>query len=247
MVTTEPGVIRLFKFRPVRIAFDRILREEMIPALVELPGLQDIYVGRQGPDELGPRLVATIWESRKAMASAVGESFDTPVFLPEYLDETTDRELEFLTLAFGYRTLPSEAPGRPACRERRSPDGRARSLHRGSQGRDALGLGGRPRPAGAVPGAAISGWVRHAVGLAGLDDPPGRDGRPDRSSNRHSPCPAAERLGCRALRGGARTLVGAPSDPGRRRLTRADHRSREAEDRPEGRSDPRQLGPVLNG
>ena len=111
MPTTEPGVIRLFKFRPVRVAFDQILRHTMIPALLELPGLSDLYVGRQGPDELGHRMVATVWETRQAMASAVGESFDRPVFMPEYLEETQDRELDFLPLAFGYRFVRPEQPG----------------------------------------------------------------------------------------------------------------------------------------
>ena len=111
MVATEPSVIRLFKFHPVRVAFDLILRETMVPALLELPGLTDLYVGRQGPDELGPRVVATVWGTRQAMAAGVGESFDPPVFLPEYLDETRDRELDFLPLAFGRRFMRPERPG----------------------------------------------------------------------------------------------------------------------------------------
>lgn len=111
MIAIEPGVTRLFEFRPVRVAFDQLLREEIVPALLELPGLRDLYVGRQGPSELGPRLVASVWDSRDAMASAVGESFESPVFLPEYLPETQDRELEFLPLAFGYRFARPERPG----------------------------------------------------------------------------------------------------------------------------------------
>jgi hypothetical protein len=111
VVATEPSVLRLFKFRPVRTAFDMHLRETMVPALLELPGLNDLYVGRQGPDELGPRLVATIWDSRDAMAAVVGESFEHPGFMPEHLDETQDRELDFLPLAFGYRFTRPEPPG----------------------------------------------------------------------------------------------------------------------------------------
>lgn len=111
MVATEPGVLRLFRFRPVRVAFDLILRETMMPALLQFPGLDDLYVGRQGPDELGPRLLATVWDSRDAMAAAVGESFESPIFMPEHLDETRDRELDFLPLAFGYRFGRPERPG----------------------------------------------------------------------------------------------------------------------------------------
>jgi hypothetical protein len=38
VVTAVPGVIRLFKFKPVRVAFDRIVRDHMVPALLDLPG-----------------------------------------------------------------------------------------------------------------------------------------------------------------------------------------------------------------
>jgi hypothetical protein len=95
----------------VRIAFDLLLRQTMVPALLELPGLNDLYVGRQGPDELGPRLVGTVWDSRDAMATAVGESFERPAFMPEHLDKTQDRELDVLPLAFGYRFARPERPG----------------------------------------------------------------------------------------------------------------------------------------
>lgn len=97
---SEPArVLRLFRFRPVRSAFDGILRDVMLPDLRRMPGLVDVHLGRRGPDELGPRLLATVWVSHEAMADAVGESFDRPVFHPEYLEETTERELEIAPLA----------------------------------------------------------------------------------------------------------------------------------------------------
>jgi len=111
LVEIESRVIRLCKFRPVRVAFDQILREEMVPALLDAPGLLDLYVGRQGPEELGPRLIATVWGLREAMASAVGESLDDPVLLPQYLDETTEREVQVFPLAFGYRFVSPHRPG----------------------------------------------------------------------------------------------------------------------------------------
>jgi hypothetical protein len=95
--------IRLFRFTPVRGAFDSILRDVMIPDLWRLPGVRDVYVGRHGPEETGPRLVASIWESSEAMEAAVGTSFDSPAFHPEYLAETTDRRLDFLPVSFAYR------------------------------------------------------------------------------------------------------------------------------------------------
>jgi hypothetical protein len=111
VVATERSVLRLFKFRPVRTAFDPLLRETIVPALLAYPGLRDLYVGRQGPGELGPRQVATVWDSRDAMAAAVGESFEHPTFMPEHLHETQDRELDVLPLAFGYRFIRPERPG----------------------------------------------------------------------------------------------------------------------------------------
>jgi hypothetical protein len=91
---SECGVLRLFRFRPVRKGFDAILRDELIPDLVAFPDLVDVYVGRQGPDEMGDRLVASVWASRAGMSGAVGDSFEPATFHPEYLGETTDRILE---------------------------------------------------------------------------------------------------------------------------------------------------------
>jgi heme-degrading monooxygenase HmoA len=100
---TECRVIRLFRFQPVRMAFDTILRREMVPALLDMPGLLELYAGRQGPAELGPRLVATLWADGEAMSAGVGDSLERSAFFPEYLDETQDRTLEILPLSFGYR------------------------------------------------------------------------------------------------------------------------------------------------
>ena len=149
MLATGSGVMRLFSFQPVRIAFDATLRQHMIPALLELPGLVDVYVGRQGPEELGPRLVATIWSSRDAMTAAVGDSFEHPVFLPEYLDETRDRTLEIVPLTFGYRFARPERPGilrvlhgavLPSDLERYVDEARAGTIEDAEHGRGALAL-----------------------------------------------------------------------------------------------------------
>jgi hypothetical protein len=156
LVATESRVIRLFRFRPVRSAFDLILREKMMPALLQLPGLSELYVGRQGPEELGPRLIATVWESRESMASAVSESLDHPIFLPEYLQESTDRELEFFRLTFGYRFARPEQPGvlrlvngqvRREGLDRYVEEARAGTLADADQGRGPMALYLAPRSA----------------------------------------------------------------------------------------------------
>jgi len=104
----EPRILRMFHFRPARSAFDSILREVMLPDLRRMAGVIDIHLGRRGPDELGPRLLATVWSSQAAMAASVGEDFDPPIFHPELLTETTERVLEFLPIAV---SMPSEGPG----------------------------------------------------------------------------------------------------------------------------------------
>ncbi len=102
----EP-VLRLFRFRPVHPAFDRTLREVMLPDMVALPGIRAAHVGRQGPDETGERIVASIWESRAAMVAAVGDSFDIPTFHPEQFDETTDKRLDVVGLALVVEPRPA--------------------------------------------------------------------------------------------------------------------------------------------
>ncbi len=102
----EGSVIRLFTFRAVRPAFDAILRDEILPDLRASPGLIDYYSARQGPDEIGPRVVASVWKTRPAMAGALGE--DQGRFHPEYLAETTEQRLEILSLEIDERFATTE-------------------------------------------------------------------------------------------------------------------------------------------
>ena len=70
------SVVRVFTFRTVRPGFDAILRGEMMPELREMAGLIDVFFGRQGPDDVGPRIVVsagrrrTGWSQASAIASA---------------------------------------------------------------------------------------------------------------------------------------------------------------------------------
>ncbi|HEU4674015.1 MAG TPA: hypothetical protein VFS32_14080 [Candidatus Limnocylindrales bacterium] len=98
----DAGVLRLFRFRPVQPAFDRTLRDIMLPDLVALPGVRAIHLGRQGPDETGERVVASVWDSPAAMIAAVGESFDAPTFHPEFIDDTTDKRLDVVPLRLAF-------------------------------------------------------------------------------------------------------------------------------------------------
>ncbi len=94
----EGSVLRLFTFRAVRPAFDEILRHQLVPDLSAQAGILDCYSGRQGPDEIGPRVVASVWVSEAAMLDALGAELGQGPFHPELLEETTDRLLEVFPL-----------------------------------------------------------------------------------------------------------------------------------------------------
>ena len=96
------AVLRLFSFQAARGGFDETLRTIMIPDLLAMPGILDLYVGRQGPDDLGPRIVASVWESRQSMLDAIGDTLGT--FHPEYLDATSDQRLEISELGVSWRS-----------------------------------------------------------------------------------------------------------------------------------------------
>ena len=104
-------VIRLFGFRPTRPAFDNVIRDWIAPAIRTQAGVVDVYAGRHGPDELGPRLILSVWETRAAMDSV----FDGPVrsgeIQPERLDGIAEASVEVLVPEIVYRTdQPTGAP-----------------------------------------------------------------------------------------------------------------------------------------
>jgi hypothetical protein len=59
----DPRRIDLFAFRPTAsgAALDAAVRESVVPRLLSSPGLVEAYAGRQGPDELGGRLLVSVW------------------------------------------------------------------------------------------------------------------------------------------------------------------------------------------
>ena len=109
MARADREVIRTLRFRPTRIGFDAVIREVLIPALCGVPGVVDAYAGRQGPDELGPRIVATIWASGAAMEAALrgrSESPDGPdgsLELGDERDSVADASAEWAPLSFAHR------------------------------------------------------------------------------------------------------------------------------------------------
>ncbi len=93
------SVLRLFRFRPARTEFDATLRTILVPDLLQQPGIRAVVAGRIGPDNIGERLVASVWVSYEAMASAVGTDFEPARFHPELLGQSTDHRLDVLEVA----------------------------------------------------------------------------------------------------------------------------------------------------
>ena len=96
-------VLRIFRCRPLKLGFDRTLRDVLVPDLLAHEAVADVIVGRRGPDEIGERIVASVWESEQAMVDAMGPEIEASAFHPEYLAETRDRTLEVVPLAVHLR------------------------------------------------------------------------------------------------------------------------------------------------
>ena len=91
---SDRPVIRLFRFRPALVEFDKTLRTIMVPDLRQMDGLIDVHVGRHGSEQLGDRVVATIWTDRAAMNAGIGPSLAESTFHPDRLSDTTDHQFE---------------------------------------------------------------------------------------------------------------------------------------------------------
>jgi hypothetical protein len=107
---SEPPVIRVFRCRPLRGAFDEILRGVMLPELARLPGVTALYAGRQGPDDIGTRVVVSVWTSRAAMEATMGLDVEQSHFHPEYLPETEDRAVEVLPVELALSFDDADGP-----------------------------------------------------------------------------------------------------------------------------------------
>ena len=106
----EPRVIRLLRFRPVEAAFDAVLRAEIVPAMRQLDGLVDVFAGRQGPGDPGPRLMASVWRSPESMLAALDASSRPNGRDLEPIGGSTECELLWLPLAFGFRGNVARMP-----------------------------------------------------------------------------------------------------------------------------------------
>jgi hypothetical protein len=107
---SDRAVIRLFRFRAARAEFDHTLRTVMLPDLRRIDGLVDVHVGRRGPDQLGARIVASVWRDRAAMVDGVGPSLADSTFHRERLSDTTEQVLDVHDLALMLRFDAARPP-----------------------------------------------------------------------------------------------------------------------------------------
>jgi hypothetical protein len=72
----DQSVLRLFRFRVLgsSAAFDARLRDSVMPDFVGRAGLLASYVGRRGSDQSDRRVIASVWESARALAAAISAS-----------------------------------------------------------------------------------------------------------------------------------------------------------------------------
>lgn len=93
-------ILRLFRFCPVvpGAIVDARLRDETLPALMELAGLRVVHVGRRGSDPAAERILVSIWDSEEAIAAAVAPD-DEALFEPEARLDPTEVEVETFPIA----------------------------------------------------------------------------------------------------------------------------------------------------
>ena len=105
-------VLRVFAFRPVgsETALDALLRDDLMPPFLELPGLVDALVGRHNEGAGDERIVASVWESREAMTGDLGEASLVAPFQLEQAGSIQDGRLEVLPVAVSVRVTAAAAP-----------------------------------------------------------------------------------------------------------------------------------------
>jgi hypothetical protein len=89
-------VLRLSRFRTTLPAFDAVLRRTVLPGIRASTGALGVLAGRQGPDELGTRILASVWSSEAAMRDALGDRSEVAEVEP--IEATADHSIELVTV-----------------------------------------------------------------------------------------------------------------------------------------------------
>ncbi|MEA2622237.1 MAG: hypothetical protein QOH61_1147 [Chloroflexota bacterium] len=107
--TSDGELVRLVYLRDAATMsqIDVRLRDRVLPALCGAPGVQDVYIGRRGPDQNGERIVASIWGSKQLVVEHMNDGSNEADRL-ELGDDLTAR-VEELPIAIALR-FPSELP-----------------------------------------------------------------------------------------------------------------------------------------
>jgi len=105
-------IVRLSVFHPTGDAsmLDATLRDEVLPRLADLGGLVGAWIGRRGADQAHERQLVSVWRSRDALTTAMGDAVLTPDFDRVHGREVTAGPCQTLPLAI---CLEFDRPGTP--------------------------------------------------------------------------------------------------------------------------------------
>src|SRR5215218_9388655 len=106
----DQAVIRLLQFRALGPAFDEVLRDAVIPGLRSREGITDCLCGRQGPEQAGPRIIASVWPTEAALRRAFPDGAAEELG-QDGEHETADHIVEVLPLRVAER-FPIDGPAR---------------------------------------------------------------------------------------------------------------------------------------
>jgi hypothetical protein len=108
----DEGILRLLGFQPLGSGaeLDAALRDDVLRGFLSAPGILDAYVARNGTGVAGERVIASMWESRDAMASELGEASAIGRFHPERVEDLTSSRLDILPLVLTVRHDRVEPP-----------------------------------------------------------------------------------------------------------------------------------------
>lgn len=107
---TATPVLRIVQFRPLGVEIDDTIRRRLVPALRAQDGCIEAIAGRQGPEELGQRIVVSVWSVDDAS-----------------VEPTAARQLDDLAISLGAADLRTEWLG-VGVRSREPGSGGARLL-----------------------------------------------------------------------------------------------------------------------
>ena len=92
------GTLRLFHCHPAAPAFDEAIRSTIVPHLLATPAIEHVWAARQGPDEAGLRVIASVWAPTDMPAVADGMGMTGGSDAPEDHPGAGSRELETLPI-----------------------------------------------------------------------------------------------------------------------------------------------------